>query len=88
MPRRLRQRADGGMIFKDTYEDLTPRQLEYIIERFEGGKGDTVKTGPQIDRMTSAPFGGLTSLTEDPTTRPSGLGPRIRKPPRQGEGRS
>ena len=51
-------------IFKDTYEDLTPRQLEYIIERFEGGRPDDVKTGPQIDRVFSAPFGGLTSLTE------------------------
>jgi NADH-quinone oxidoreductase subunit E len=60
-------------IFKDTYEDLTPRQLEYIIERFEAGKPDDVKTGTQIDRIYSAPFGGLTSLTEpDPkpkTTR-------------------
>jgi NADH-quinone oxidoreductase subunit E len=51
-------------IFKDTYEDLTPRQLEYIIERFEGGRPGDVKTGPQIDRVFSAPFGGLTSLNE------------------------
>ncbi|CAN7339175.1 NADH-quinone oxidoreductase subunit E [Rhizobium sp. LjRoot254] len=51
-------------IFKDTYEDLTPRQLEYIIERFEAGKPDDVKTGTQIDRIFSAPFGGLTSLNE------------------------
>jgi NADH-quinone oxidoreductase subunit E len=51
-------------IFKDTYEDLTPRQLEYIIERFEGGRPADVKPGPQIDRVYSAPFGGLTSLNE------------------------
>lgn len=51
-------------IFKDTYEDLTPRQLEYIIERFEAGKPGDVKTGTQIDRIFSAPFGGLTSLNE------------------------
>src|SRR5690606_34827880 len=51
-------------IFKDTYEDLTPRQLEYIIERFEAGKPGDVKPGTQIDRIFSAPFGGLTSLTE------------------------
>ncbi|RYG95062.1 MAG: NADH-quinone oxidoreductase subunit NuoE, partial [Alphaproteobacteria bacterium] len=51
-------------IFKDTYEDLTPRQLEYIIERFEGGRPGDVKTGPQIERAFSAPFGGLTSLIE------------------------
>ena len=51
------------MIFKDTYEDLTPRQLEYIIERFEAGKAADVKPGPQIDRVFSAPFGGMTTLT-------------------------
>lgn len=51
-------------IFKDTYEDLTPRQLEYIIERFEGGRPGDVKAGTQIDRVFSAPFGGLTSLNE------------------------
>jgi NADH-quinone oxidoreductase subunit E len=51
------------MIFKDTYEDLTPRQLEYIIERFEAGKAGDVKPGTQIDRLYSAPFGGMTTLT-------------------------
>lgn len=56
-------------IFKDTYEDLTPRQLEYIIERFEGGRPGDVKPGPQIERAFSAPFGGLTSLTE-PDAKP------------------
>jgi NADH-quinone oxidoreductase subunit E len=50
------------MIFKDTYEDLTPRQLEYVIERFEAGKPADVKPGTQIDRVFSAPFGGLTTL--------------------------
>lgn len=60
------------MIFKDTYEDLTPRQLEYIIERFEAGKAGDVKPGTQIDRLYSAPFGGLTTLTstETPTAAP------------------
>ena len=51
-------------IFKDTYEDLTPRQLEYIIERFEAGKPGDVKPGTQIDRIFSAPFGGPTTLNE------------------------
>ena len=50
-------------IFSDTYEDLTPRQLEYVIERFEAGRASEVKPGPQIDRAFSAPAGGLTSLT-------------------------
>lgn len=51
------------MIFKDTYEDLTPKRLEEIIDAFEAGKGGTVKPGPQVDRIFSAPEGGLTSLT-------------------------
>ncbi|MFK0383198.1 NADH-quinone oxidoreductase subunit E [Agrobacterium sp. NPDC090273] len=53
------------IIFKDAYEDLTPERLEEIIDQFEAGKGDTVKTGPQIDRHQSVPVGGLTTLTEE-----------------------
>lgn len=53
------------VIFKDTYEDLTPTQLEHIIDRFEAGRGTDIKPGPQNDRIYSAPQGGLTSLTED-----------------------
>ncbi|WP_421590908.1 NADH-quinone oxidoreductase subunit E [Shinella sp. M27] len=52
------------MIFKDSFEDLTPTQLEHIIDRFDAGKGATVETGPQVDRVFSAPAGGLTSLNE------------------------
>ncbi|UPA25638.1 NADH-quinone oxidoreductase subunit E [Shinella oryzae] len=51
------------MIFKDSYEDLTPERLETIIDRFDAGKGAEVATGPQIERVFSAPAGGLTSLT-------------------------
>lgn len=50
------------MIFKDTFEDLTPEQLEQIIDRFEAGKGAEVTPGPQIDRIYSAPEGGPTTL--------------------------
>jgi NADH-quinone oxidoreductase subunit E len=53
------------VIFKDTYEDLTPTQLEYIIDRFEAGKGGDVTPGPQIDRVHSAPAGGPVTLTTD-----------------------
>ncbi|SEB34530.1 NADH dehydrogenase subunit E [Nitratireductor aquibiodomus] len=53
------------MIFKDTYEDLTPERLEEIIDAFEAGKGDTIKPGPQIDRIYSAPASGLTALTDE-----------------------
>ena len=61
------------MIFKDAYEDLTPERLAEIIDAFEAGKGDTVKPGPQIDRETSNPLNGLTSLTEDLDYKKIGL---------------
>ena len=53
------------MIFKDTYEDLTPERLAEIIDAFEAGKGDEIAPGPQIDRYFSAPVGGATTLTEE-----------------------
>ncbi|MBY7649657.1 MAG: NADH-quinone oxidoreductase subunit NuoE [Candidatus Liberibacter europaeus] len=52
------------MIGKDTYEDLTPERLEEIIDAFAAGRGDTISPGTQIDRISSAPAGGLTSLIE------------------------
>ena len=52
------------MIFKDTYEDLTPERLEEIIDAFEAGKGDTVPVGPQNGRKTSEPITGLTALLD------------------------
>lgn len=56
------------MIFKDTYEDLTSERLEEIIDAFEAGKGNSISAGPQIDRIYSAPIGGLTSLKSAPAT--------------------
>ncbi|MFC6488543.1 NADH-quinone oxidoreductase subunit NuoE, partial [Nitratireductor sp. GCM10026969] len=53
------------MIFKDTYEDLTPERLEEIIDAFEAGKGDTVEPGSQVERFTSAPASGFTTLTDE-----------------------
>ncbi|WOS63962.1 NADH-quinone oxidoreductase subunit NuoE [Sinorhizobium fredii] len=50
------------MIFKDSYEDLTPERLEEIIDGFDAGKGAEIEPGPQIDRIYSAPAGGLTTL--------------------------
>lgn len=49
-------------IFKDVYEDLTPEDLEHIIDGFAAGK--TPKTGPYNGRQCSAPLGELTSLTD------------------------
>lgn len=53
------------MIFKDTYEDLTPERLAEIIDQFEGGLGADVPTGPQNGRFVSAPITGFTSLTDE-----------------------
>ena len=53
------------MIFKDTYEDLTPERLEEIIDAFEKGKGKSIDPGPQNGRIYSAPISGLTSLTDE-----------------------
>jgi NADH-quinone oxidoreductase subunit E len=58
------------MIFKDSYEDLTTTQLEHIIDRFDAGKGSTIAPGPQVDRVFSAPVGGLTSLNEPDAAAP------------------
>ena len=57
------------MIFKDSYEDLTPEQMEHIIDRFGKGKGKEITPGPQIDRIYSAPEGGLTSLNGKPAKK-------------------
>ena len=53
------------MIFKDTYEDLTPERLGEIIDAFDAGKGGSVPAGPQIDRIVSAPQSGLTTLRDE-----------------------
>jgi len=53
------------MIFKDTYEDLTPERLEEIIDAFEAGQGDSVPVGPQNGRHSSEPLTGLTVLVAD-----------------------
>ena len=50
------------MIGKETYEDLTPERFEEIINAFADGKGNSIPSGTQIDRIFSAPKGGLTSL--------------------------
>ncbi|MCA0275197.1 MAG: NADH-quinone oxidoreductase subunit NuoE [Proteobacteria bacterium] len=53
------------MIFKDTYEDLTPERLAEIIDLFEAGKGDKVAPGPQTGRFLSAPLTGFTALKDE-----------------------
>ena len=48
------------LIWNDTFEDLTPETFEKVLDGF--AKGTPVKPGPQIDRQTSAPIGGPTTL--------------------------
>ncbi|WP_152047918.1 NADH-quinone oxidoreductase subunit NuoE [Aureimonas psammosilenae] len=78
------------MIFKDTYEDLTPQRLEEIIDAFERGEGASVPTGPQIDRQLSAPIGGPTTLLSDDADEGArggaGSGPAAQGAPDQGTG--
>ncbi|MFK0687448.1 NADH-quinone oxidoreductase subunit E [Mesorhizobium sp. IMUNJ 23033] len=53
------------MIFKDTFEDLTPERLAEIIDLYGAGKGASVTPGPQNGRTTSEPITGLTTLTSE-----------------------
>ena len=48
------------MIWKDTYEDLTPESLNTVLDGF--ASGNPPKPGPQINRQYAAPVTGLTSL--------------------------
>ncbi len=48
------------MIWKDTYEDLTPESLNKVLDGF--ASGNPPKPGPQINRQYAAPVTGLTSL--------------------------
>jgi NADH-quinone oxidoreductase subunit E len=50
------------LIWKDTYEDLTPESFERILDDFAAGRQP--RPGPQIDRQFSAPVGGPATLTE------------------------
>jgi len=45
----------------DYYEDLDATSTKALLEAFK--RGDNVKTGPQVDRQTSAPVGGPTTLS-------------------------
>ena len=53
------------MIFKDTYEDLTPERLAEIIDAFEGGDGEGIRPGPQDGRFVSAPASGQKTLLDE-----------------------
>ena len=44
----------------DFYEDLDEASIKKVLDAFK--RGETPKPGPQIDRQTSAPQGGATTL--------------------------
>ncbi|TKT79077.1 NADH-quinone oxidoreductase subunit E [Aquamicrobium sp. LC103] len=60
------------MVFKDTYEDLTPERFEEMIDAFEAGGVDAVEPGPQVDRFFSAPMTGFTALVDEKSVLKSG----------------
>jgi len=66
------------MIFKDSYEDLTPERMEEIIDAFDKGEGASVPPGPQIEREFSAPEGGRIALVSEIVT--NGRGASAKKP--------
>ncbi|HJQ58776.1 MAG TPA: NADH-quinone oxidoreductase subunit NuoE [Vineibacter sp.] len=45
----------------DFYEDLDEASTRRLLEAFK--RGETPRAGPQVDRQTSAPVGGPTTLT-------------------------
>ena len=48
----------------DFYEDLTPESLAKVLDDLAAGKQP--KIGPQVDRLNSAPEGGMTTLKDIP----------------------
>jgi NADH-quinone oxidoreductase subunit E len=56
----------------DYYEDLTPDILTRIINDLSAGRAP--RPGPQIDRINSAPVGGLTTLTDPSLFAANGKG--------------
>jgi len=56
----------------DFYEDLTPETLSKVLDELAAGRKP--KIGPQVDRLNSAPVGGMTTLKDLPTQGPKGAG--------------
>ena len=48
----------------DFYEDLTPETLGKVLDELAAGRQP--KIGPQVDRLNSAPVGGMTTLKDVP----------------------
>ncbi|CAJ0578585.1 unnamed protein product, partial [Mesorhabditis spiculigera] len=59
----------------DYYEDLTPKDIEEILDEFKAGKRPI--PGPRSGRLAAEPQGKLTSLTEDPPGPGFGMQPGL-----------
>jgi NADH-quinone oxidoreductase subunit E len=66
-------------VFKDTYEDLTPAQLEALIDDFQAGRKTQV--GPQNGRQQSMSLGGATSLIDKSLYSKQRTFKRVEAPP-------
>ena len=69
--------APVAQINYDYYEDLTPDSFNRILDNLAAGK--PVRPGPQVDRQSSAPQGGPTTLI-DPGLYAGGDGRAKREP--------
>jgi NADH-quinone oxidoreductase subunit E len=69
--------APVAQINYDYYEDLTAASFNRILDNLAAGK--PVRPGPQVDRQSSAPQGGPTTLT-DPDLYSRGNGGAKREP--------
>ncbi|HEY4162128.1 MAG TPA: NADH-quinone oxidoreductase subunit NuoE [Dongiaceae bacterium] len=54
----------------DFYEDLTPLSMEKLLDELAAGRKP--KVGPQINRLNSAPEGGMTTLKDVPQSSGAG----------------
>jgi NADH-quinone oxidoreductase E subunit len=54
----------------DFYEDLTPETLSKVLDELAAGRQP--KVGPQVDRLNSAPVGGMTTLKDLPPRNSNG----------------
>ncbi|KAI9544381.1 NADH Dehydrogenase Flavoprotein 2 [Dissostichus eleginoides] len=63
----------------DYYEDLTPKDMDEIIDELKAGR--VPLAGPRNGRFSCEPAGGLTSLTEPPTGPGFGVRADLRRRP-------
>ncbi len=70
-------------ITKDTYEDLTPKTFEKLLDNLE--KGKAITPGPQVKRQFCEPLSGATTLKSGGKTGKSAKKPAEAKKPDEAE---